>query len=243
MPQGHLGALLRVTRTGDDAVALDTDAGGGADVLARLRRFLLRTRCELVEAAWPCIAVRGPGAAAPDRLPEGVHVVVPETPGVAGYDLLGPGAAVPDGVGAGEPAAYEALRIEQGVPRRGSELGERTIPAEVGVVDRSVSFTKGCYTGQELVARVDSRGGNVPRRLRGVVVDGDEVPPPGAEVLVVGDDGEREVGHVTSAAASGRLGGPVALAFAKRGTDVPAPCTIRWADGQAAGRLVELPVT
>ena len=63
---------------------------------------------------------------------------------------------------------YEVLRIAHGVPAMGAELTEDTIPAEVGqwVIDASVSFTKGCFTGQELVARIDSRGGNVPRHLR-----------------------------------------------------------------------------
>ncbi len=68
--------------------------------------------------------------------------------------------------------AYEAARIEAGFPRHGAELDERTIPAEAGLVEASVSFTKGCYTGQELVARIDSRGSNVPRHLRGLVLSG-----------------------------------------------------------------------
>lgn len=237
-PQGHLVALVRATRLGDDEVALDTDAGAGEAVLARLQRFLLRTRCELVPVDWGCVAVRGADAGAPADVADGVHVVVPEMPDVPGYDLLGPGAAAPAGVAAGDPARYEALRIERGVPRMGRELTERTIPAEAGIVDRSTSFTKGCYTGQELVARIDSRGGNVPRRLRGVVVEGDVVPPAGATVVVAG----AEVGQVTSAAHSLRLGAPVALAYAKRGTAVPSSCAVRWDGAEASGRLVELPL-
>jgi folate-binding protein YgfZ len=238
-PQGHLVALLRVTRTGDDAFALDTDAGAGPAVLARLQRFLLRTRCELATVAWGCLAVRGSGAVAPASRPGAAWVVVPETPGSDGYDLLGPDVALPAGVEPGDPAAYEALRIERGVPRMGSELGERTIPAEAGIVDRSASFTKGCYTGQELVARIDSRGGNVPRRLRGLVLAaGADVPPPGAVVAV----GDQEVGAVTSAAWSATLGAPVALAYARRGTDVPASCTVGWDATVAPATLSELPL-
>ena len=250
-PQGHLVALLRVTRTAPDAVVLDTDAGAGAAMVERLQRFLLRTRCELTTLDWGCVAVRGARAGAPSEatgeatgevtggtVEPRFHVVAPETPGVPGYDLLGPDVTVPDGVAPGDPARYEALRIEQGVPRAGAELSERTIPAEAGIVDRSVSFTKGCYTGQELVARIDSRGGNVPRRLVGVVVDGASVPPAGAVVVV----GDAEVGHVTSAATSPRLGAPVALAYVRRGTEVPGPCTLRWDGGQAEARLCELPI-
>ena len=69
------------------------------------------------------------------------------------------------------PAAFEAARIEAGVPEMGHELTDKTIPQEAGaLVEHAVSFTKGCYTGQELVARLDARGGNVARRLRGVVL-------------------------------------------------------------------------
>lgn len=239
-PQGHLVALLRVTRTDEHAFALDVDAGAGEAVLARLQRFLLRTKAELVVAeGWSCVAVRGAGGPATATVDEGVWVLDPETPDVPGYDLMGPGAALPVAIEPGDPSAYEALRIERGVPRMGAELTERTIPAEAGIVDRSASFTKGCYTGQELVARIDSRGGNVPRRLRGVVVDGEVIPPVGATVAVAGV----EVGSVTSAAASGTLGAPVALAYAKRGTEVPSACELRWDGGSATGRLVELPLT
>ena len=238
-PQGHLVALLRVTRTGEETFALDTDAGAGEAVLARLQRFLLRTKTELSVVEWACVAVRGDGAVPPSPAPEGAWVVEAETPGVPGYDLLGPGAVLPPGVAEGDLAAYEALRIERGVPRTGAELTERTIPAEAGIVDRTASFTKGCYTGQELVARIDSRGGNVPRRLRGVVVDGPAVPPRGALVSV----GGTEIGSVTSSATSRRLGAPVALAYAKRGTEVPAACELTWSGGHASGRLLELPLT
>ena len=96
------------------------------------------------------------------------------------------------------PAACEALRIARGVPACGADLDDDTIPAEAGrgSIEASVSFTKGCYTGQELVARIDSRGGNVPRPLRGLVVDGE--PPPSARRHADG----AEVGTVTSVARS-----------------------------------------
>ena len=89
------------------------------------------------------------------------------------------------------------VRIEDGVPAMGAELSDKTIPAEAGqaVIDASVSFTKGCYTGQELVARVDSRGNNVPRQVRALVLAGAEAPPAlGAEVT----DQGKAVGAITS---------------------------------------------
>jgi folate-binding protein YgfZ len=238
-PQGHLVAFLRATRVGDEELVLDTDAGAGEALVARLQRFKLRTRCELATLPWRCLAVRGPGAdATAASVPDGTWRVLPETPGTTGYDLLGPAPTAPDGVVAGDPAAYEALRIERGVPRMGAELTEKTIPAEAGIVDRSASFTKGCYTGQELVARIDSRGSNTPRRLRGLVLEGEAVPPAGAVVVVEG----AEAGAVTSAAWSLTLGAPVALAYAKRGTAVPGPCTVTWDGGEVGGRLAELPL-
>ena len=145
----------------------------------------------------------------------------------------------PAGVPGRSADAYEVARIEAGVPVMGRELDESTIPAEAGVVDRSVSFTKGCYTGQELVARIDSRGGNVPRRLRGVVVgDGDAVPPVGAVVHADGKD----VGVLTSVARSARLGAPVALAYVRRAVEPPAEVELRWDGGTAPARVLALPL-
>ncbi|HMQ29048.1 MAG TPA: glycine cleavage T C-terminal barrel domain-containing protein, partial [Acidimicrobiales bacterium] len=125
------------------------------------------------------------------------------------------------------------------VPAMGTELDEHTIPAEAGVVERSVSFTKGCYTGQELTARIDSRGGNVPRHLRGLVLvgDGAEVPPAGAEIVVAGN----VVGTVTSAA-PGTAGGVVALGYVKRGVEPPAAATVRWDGGELGGEVRALPL-
>ncbi len=137
----------------------------------------------------------------------------------------------------------EVDRIEAGVPRFGAEIVEDVIPAELGqwLVDASVSFTKGCYTGQELVARVDSRGGNVPRHLRGLVVEGDEVPPPGAEIVTDPSGTAKVVGTVTSSARSGDLG-PIALAFVHRTVEPPAEVEVRWDGGRTSAEVRELPL-
>jgi folate-binding protein YgfZ len=227
-PQGKVDAWLRVSRMAEDEVVLDVDGGFGAAVMARLDRFKLRTKADIEALPWVCIGVRGTTAVGP-------HLTVdPAWPGVAGVDLLGPEAAMPDGIRAGTIEEYEALRIECGIPAMGRELTDRTIPAEAGVVERSVSFTKGCYTGQELVARIDSRGGNVPRRLRGLVLEGATIAEPGDPVLIDGI----EVGVVTSAALSSRFGGSVALAYVKR--DVEPPATGRV--GDVVTRIEALPL-
>ncbi len=171
-------------------------------------------------------ARRGPG-----------HAFAPESEwGIEGYDLLGSDPEAPSEARAGTLEELEALRIECGVPALGRELTDRTIPAEAGqaVIDRSVSFTKGCYTGQELVARIDSRGGNVPRHLRGLVLDGEAVPAPGTPVVLEG----KEIGSVTSAARSTRLDAVVALAYVLRSVDVPTGAEI---DGRVA-RIEALPL-
>jgi len=211
-PQGKIDAWVRVTRVATDEVLLDIDGGFGEALLTRLQRFKLRTAADLEALEWRCIAIRGP------QTPEGVGdgVAVPfEWAGWRGVDLLGVEPRAPDGLFAADAAAYEVRRIEAGLPRMGAELTERTIPEEAGIVAASVSFTKGCYTGQELVARIDSRGSNVPRRLRGLVMD--RLVPAGTVVESSG----RPVGTLTSMARHPD-GHGVALAYISRDVEPPA---------------------
>jgi folate-binding protein YgfZ len=233
-PAGKVDALVRVSRWTEGALLLDVDAGWGEAVEARLRRFLLRMDVTIERLGWRCLALRGPRA---HEVDPGALALAADWPGWPGVDLLGDPPPVPEGVPPATADDYEAARIEAGVPRMGAELDERTIPGEAGVVERSVSFTKGCFVGQELVARIDSRGGNVPRHLRGLVLEGDEVPPVGAAVVA----GDREVGRVTSAARSPARG-PVALAYLGRAVEVPATVAVRWDGGGAAAEARALPL-
>jgi folate-binding protein YgfZ len=235
-PQGKVEALCRVTRVGDDEMLLDTDGGWGEALVARLNRFKLRTKADIVPVAWRCLALRGPGVAALALPPitEGHGVALDAGwPGLGGIDLLGPDPAVPDGVALVSTATFELARICAGVPRMGAELTDKTIPAETGLVARTVSFTKGCFTGQELVARIDSRGGNVPRHLRLVVLD--EVAPVGAAVMI----DNKAVGSLTSVAEHPE-GGARALAYLGRGATVPGPVAVTWDGGATAGRAEAL---
>jgi folate-binding protein YgfZ len=142
------------------------------------------------------------------------------------FESLDPVVVDDDGSGGDD---HEARRIAAGVPRMGREVSEATIPAELGqwVIDESVSFTKGCFTGQELVARIDSRGGNVPRHLRVIDVDGDAAPPPGAALTVDGTP----AGTLTSVA------GATALAFVPRAVEVPATAAVEWDGGHATATI------
>ena len=179
-PQGKVDAWFRVTRFDDEGYFLDVDTGYGEVLLARLKRFLLRTKAELSLETWDWRARLGE---LPEVLVSGVGGVRVASiiPGVV--DLVAPDffAHAPFGEKPDEEliseSAFQLLRIRAGVPAMGSELDENTIPAEARIVNQSVSFTKGCYTGQELVARVDSRGDNTPRKLR--IVTGSGLPEPG----------------------------------------------------------------
>ncbi len=234
-PQGKVEALVRVTRVAADTLLLDTDGGWGEALMARLNRFKLRVKADISLLDWRCLAVRGPVAAAAVTGGGGALAVDTGWPGWPGTDLLGADVHWPTGLPAVGAEAFEVSRIEAGVPRMGTELTERTIPAETDLVDRTVSFTKGCYTGQELVARIDSRGGHVPRHLRGIVLA--RAAPAGADVVV----GDKRVGTLTSVAR--RPGGDaVGLAYIRRDVDPPADARVTWPDGPTAARIERLPL-
>jgi folate-binding protein YgfZ len=201
-PNGRVDVLARVWRTDDETYVLDTDAGFGDELLARINRFKIRVKADVEPLAWRCLAVRGADG---EAIPDGAVVGWWDRD----FDLLGPDPQPPDGIVAGSPADLEAARIEAGWPAMGAEIvpGEQ-IPAETGVVSVAVDFKKGCYPGQELVERMESRGAEAPRRLRIFTVE--DGAKPGDPVL---DEG-REVGTLTSVC------GTRGLASVKRGVEV-----------------------
>ncbi len=257
-PQGKVDAYCRATMLADDVVLLDTATGFGELLEQRLRRFRLRVKADLESGTVRCLKVRGPASmtsiagsglepgAPPAEVQAGgtshVWVVAARVtwPGYEGLDLLSPatGPSWPaKDVPLGDPAAFEVARIEAGVPAMGRELTDKTIPQEAGsLVEHTVSFTKGCYTGQELVARLDARGGNVARRLRGVVFDPAGECPEDAALV----SGARELGRLTSVAWSPRFGAPVALAYVRR--DVVTPAAAKTAPGGVGAEIRELPL-
>lgn len=236
-PQGKVDGWGRVQRLSETSFAIDVDPGAGAVWETRLRRFLLRTRADIsTTERVPSIAIRG--ATVPGGLPCG-------WPGSIGSDLLGVPGDIEDRLRATlgtvtwvTDEVLECRRIRAGVPRWGAELDHDTIPASAGrwVIDASVSFTKGCYTGQELVARIDSRGAQAPRSLAGFEVDG-PAPVPGTEVSVAG----HAAGPVTSAAGIVGVPASVALAFVPRSIELVdgAPASV----GGVPARLRTLPMS
>lgn len=236
-PQGKIDSFCRICSIGADRYLLDVRAGFGESLHDRLRRFKLRVKAdlELVDNLHAA-EIRGPSApVAPDPVTSENGTILATLsvswPGWSGHDVLltgAPGSVDATSLGleasvAGDDGAFEAARIEAGVPQLGSELTERTIPQEAGdLVARAVSFTKGCYTGQELVARIDARGSKTPRRLHGIVIGGGAAPVAGAELRIGGD----KVGELTSVAWSPGFGSYVGLGYLKRGIEAPVEVSV-----------------
>ena len=258
-PQGKLDVDFRLLRVGDEAW-LDSDPGFGEQLAASLNRFRIRVKCDVTDrtGSWGSLAVRGPGAvdvasALDVEVPAAPHahvafgdavVVRVPWPGGDGFDVVGPRSTVASaadrltaaGVAASSSDAYEALRIEVGVPRQGYDLDEKTIPQEAFLERDAVSFTKGCFLGQELVCRIDTRG-RVNKYLRRLTAIEDERPPRGAEIL----SGDKVVGTVTSSVASADVPG-AALGYVRREVDPPAEVQLRWDGGTGQAVVEALPV-
>jgi folate-binding protein YgfZ len=137
----------------------------------------------------------------------------------------------------GAPIGYRALnalRLEAGIAWFGSDFDQRQIPHEAALEATHISFTKGCYTGQEIVERVRSRG-HVNRRLTGLAFDGAAPPEPESKLLAAG----AEVGNVTSAAFSPLLGQPIGLGYVRREQGTPGSIL---QCGEAAAKIIVLPI-
>jgi folate-binding protein YgfZ len=163
--------------------------------------------------------------------------------GETAYQLFAPTAAAPAIAGAfaaagggdllpGDAEVLEVLRIEAGTPQQGAELSEDVLPAETGLVGRAVSLAKGCYTGQEIVARMESRGA-ASHRLVGLRLGAGAIPTRGAPVVL----GDQVIGSVTSACHSA-LAGAIALAYVRRGSATPGG---EVEAGGVRARVAELP--
>ena len=115
------------------------------------------------------------------------------------------------------PVVFEVLRIEAGTPVFGKDITEKNLPQEIGRDARAINFVKGCYLGQETVARLDALG-HVNQILRGLVFEpGSACPPAGAAL----EDGDKRVGVVTSLAFSPARNAPVALALIRTSHSAP----------------------
>jgi tRNA-modifying protein YgfZ len=183
-PKARVIAPLRVLRRGDDDFLLLTEPELGDVVRSQLLRARFAAKCELEPEEHVSAIVLGEG--------EGISTT---DYGVPAREVLDAGEAD------GDVEELERLRIEAGTPRFGREIDDRVLPAEAGLVERAVSFTKGCYPGQEPIARLHYRG-KTNRRLRVLRLEDGHVPARDAELLL----GEKAVGRVTSAVPGLALG-------------------------------------
>jgi len=232
-PQGKLDVVFRATRVGDDWW-LDTDAAYGPRLAESLNRFKIRVNVDIGDRTSTTGLVSVIGAVPAVDVSE-VRVLPTTWGDISGADLVGPIADVRANFDGLDPTLerwsadqFEAFRIQAGVPQLGVDIDEKTIPQEAFLERNAVSFTKGCFLGQELVTRIDTRG-HVNKYLRRLSVDGSNVPPRGAVVVVDG----RAVGTLTSAAAVPGDGRVVALAMVRHEVEPPAAVLVRWDGGEA----------
>jgi len=249
--KGHMQADMRVLALADGAIWIDTEA----EALERVRRHLdtykigRAVELEDMTSSRAIISLIGPAsesvagtAAGPEHSQRAVTIGGADCVAVAtggGIDLICDAEAAPAvrsallAAGAAEVSdeAAEIVRVESGVPRFGIDVGTATMPAEAGLVGRAVSFTKGCYIGQETVARLHYRG-RPNRHLRGLRLSG---------AAEHGDPlrlGGKEVGVLGSFCVSPRFG-PIGMAVVRREAE-PGDGLAVGEDG-IEGEVVELP--
>ncbi len=243
-PQGRMISDMRIIETGN-RMLLAVDRDIAAPLAERLDRLVFSEDVQArdVTGELTAIGVHGPSAARMiqsatgtsvielaaqyDNIThESVTIVRDDAFALPGYDLYVPASdadatrtrLADAGAARASEDTAETLRIEAARPRFGTDMTTDTIPLEAGIEDRAISFTKGCYVGQEVIIRVMHRGhGRVARRLVSLVLADGIVPVRGTRIQV----GDRLVGEVTSAIASPKHGAPLALGYVQRDHAAP----------------------
>jgi tRNA-modifying protein YgfZ len=230
-PKGKIEFAFRLAVL-EEGVLVDTEAAAAQGLAERLARFVFRYDVTVGQPVPGAATVVGPGADAA-LAAAGLPVPVPGRAGIAGpdlvlrrtpvgVDLLGPGAPAAvaglerAGVERAPDGLWDLLRVEHGLPRFGLELTDDVLAEEAGLLGSHVHLDKGCYPGQETVARVHNLG-QVQRRLAGLRFEpsGDGLPAPRTDL--VADDGRR-AGQLRSVVDHPRLG-PIGLAYVRRVVD------------------------
>jgi folate-binding protein YgfZ len=235
--KGHMQADMRVLRPAAEEIVLDTEPGAIAATVRHLTMYSIGREVSVTDASAErsILSLIGPRAAeiaATPPLPEHACAMLATAHGVDviaagtrdGIDLICAtadkerlsDALIAAGAVAVAPEAAEIVRVEAGAPRFGAEMDTATMPAEAGIVEAAVSFTKGCYIGQETVARLHYKG-KPNRHLRGLRLSG--AAAPGAPLRL----GEKEVGTLGSAVVSpalGRIGLAIVRREAEPGTEL-----------------------
>ncbi len=249
--KGHIQADMRLLRPDAESFRIDTDPSAGPGLLKHLKTYMIGRKVEVEEAPVTILSLLGPASVVVSGLAPGEEFAsTPAT--VAGVECLAVATdcgldlicapqhadalrdqLVADGAVPVSQAAAEILRVEAGRPALGKEMAAAPMPAEAGVVERAVDFTKGCYVGQEPVARLHYRG-RPNRHLRGLMLDG---PVADGDPVRLGDRNLGSIGTAVISPASGRI----ALAILRREAEPGTVVSIESADGETTGTVVDLP--
>ena len=249
--KGHFQADMRILRLAEDSFLIDTEPTAGPVLLKHLTMYKIGRKVEVAETSRTLLSLVGPAAfEVTDLAPGREHAFTEATiAGAAclvvatrfGLDVIcdpESGAAVQAQLEADNAipvseAAAEILRVERGIPRFGFEMTGANMPAEAGIVERAISFTKGCYIGQEPVARLHYKG-RPNRHLRGLRPGG---PVKAGDPVRLGDRQLGEVGSVVLSPASGRI----ALSILRKEAEPGGTVTIETGDGEVEAEVIELP--
>jgi len=232
---GHLLADIAIINH-PDGLLLDLDRMNRGKVSDLLNRFIITEDVEIIDRTddLACFSLQGPAAVdIAQHVPVNAYEVIApaDHTGLGGLDLYPPATDISTllellttlgAVPVGDEAA-EILRVEAGIPRYGVDMDETTIPLEAGLEATHISFTKGCYVGQEIIARIESRG-HTNRALTGFVVDGDTLPAIGDRLRLVGpmsvpdqsapdEATAKDVGWITSATFSPTMNRGIAMGY------------------------------
>ncbi len=267
--RGKLESDLNIYRL-ENELLLDFEPGQSARVALRLEKFIIAEDAQVVDVAadYGLLSVQGPQAAAvlsawapglalprePLAVakwtgPDGgeIYVTNHARAGRPGFDLFVPAAAM-EAVAAqllargGRWCGWQALetaRVEAGVPRFGADMDETNLAPEA-LDARAISYSKGCYIGQEVIARIRTYG-QVAKALRGLRLGGDvpELPATGAKLF----SGDKEAGYLTCAVRSPRWQAVLALGYVRREADHPgAALLVQTPAGKIPAQIVDLPL-
>jgi folate-binding protein YgfZ len=235
--QGHILADANLYLFADH-VLLDVEPGETAQVMEHIDRYIIADDVQLEDAtaSLATIALEGPEAEKIAQGAIGPRTSLTGQPGVWFFlDPAGKGALIErlecSGAGAATADDAKIVRVENGLPRYGDDFGATNLPQETRQESRAVSFTKGCYLGQEIVERIRARG-QVHRVLAKIAIEGEDPPQAGTAVAA----GGQEIGKLTSPVYSPRLGQALGLAIVRR--EFAAPGTAVTIGGRP-GRVID----
>lgn len=229
----------------DESIVLETSPGQAEKIIGGIERYIVREKVTMRDRSsdWPELLLAGPQAEAlvsrsfQVELPSEMfshreirwrdrEISIRRVPFVSPHCFLisGDASCLPElwsefdkaGIAQCNADTLETLRVESGSPLFGRDISEANLPQEIGRTATSISFRKGCYLGQETVARLDAMG-HVNRQLMGLRFPGPDAPPAGTELKVE----DKVAAHITSIVWSPQLQAPLALAFVRRGFDSP----------------------